>query len=315
MKIRLLLLVALLALCGTSLFAAENSAGTVPVRMVVSVTAVRDKTPPTLAKEDVLVRQGKQPLKVTGWTPAKSDNSPLGLFFMIDEASDTNLGSKLPEIQDFINAQATGTEFAVGYMHNNTFSILQDFTKDKDAAAKSLRLPMGSVGIGSSPYLSLIDLLKRWPSSGQRRAVVMITDGIDRFRGTRGMGTMNPDVDSASQRAQREGVQIFAIYTRGVGHIGMNYWAINTAQTWLSKLTDETGGQAYYLGTGEPVSFQPYFKSIQAILDNQYLLDFLAIPGKKSGLQKVKIFTEVPHAEIEAADNVWVPAPGDDKKQ
>jgi hypothetical protein len=174
---------------------------------------------------------------------------------------------------------------------------------------------MGGVGVGSSPYLSLIDLLKRWPSQGQRRSVVMITDGIDRFRGTYGMTMMNPDVTSASERAQREGVQVFAIYTRGVGRIGMNYWAINTAQNWLSKLSEETGGQAYYLGTGEAVSFQPYFKSIETMLANQYLLDFLAIPGKKSGLQKVKIFTEVPHAEIESADNVWVPVGESDKKQ
>jgi hypothetical protein len=308
-------IIVVFAACLASLFAAENSAGTVPVRMVVSVAALRDKTVPALTKEDVLVRQGKQALKVTGWTPAKSDNSPLGVCILIDESSDTNLGSKLPDIQDFINSQPANTDFAVGYMHNNTFSVLQDFTKDKDAVNKALRLPMAAGGIGSSPYLSLIDLLKRWPGNGQRRSVVMITDGIDRFRGTRGMSQMNPDVDSASERAQRESVQIFAIYTRGVGRIGMNYWAINTAQNWLSKLTEETGGQAYYLGTGEAVSFQPYFKQIETILDNQYLLDFLAIPGKKSGLQKVKVFTEVPKAEIDAADNVWVPVAGDDKKQ
>jgi hypothetical protein len=44
------------------------------------------------------------------------------------------------------------------------------------------------------------------------------------------------------------------------------------------------------------------------ILGNQYFLAFLANPGKKAGLQRVKINTEVPKVEIVSADNVWVPA-------
>ena len=35
---------------------------------------------------------------------------------------------------------------------------------------------------------------------------------------------------------------------------------------------------------------------------------FPATPGKKSGLQRVRIATEVPNSEIAAADNVWVAA-------
>jgi hypothetical protein len=42
-------------------------------------------------------------------------------------------------------------------------------------------------------------------------------------------------------------------------------------------------------------------------LTHQYLLTFLAKPGKKPGLQPVKIRTEVPNAELVAADMVYVP--------
>jgi hypothetical protein len=37
-------------------------------------------------------------------------------------------------------------------------------------------------------------------------------------------------------------------------------------------------------------------------------LVFRAVPGKKAGLQRVKITTDQANAEIAAADNVWVPA-------
>jgi len=68
------------------------------------------------------------------------------------------------------------------------------------------------------------------------------------------------------------------------------------------------------LGVQNAVSFQPYLDRLQRIIDNQYYLVFEARPGKKSELQRVKIDTEVPGAEIVSADNVWVPANRTGKK-
>jgi hypothetical protein len=72
-------------------------------------------------------------------------------------------------------------------------------------------------------------------------------------------------------------------------------------------MASETGGEAYFLGFGNPVSFAPYLEDLMGRLNHQYLLTFLAIPGKKPGLQSVKIRTEVPNAELVAADRVYVP--------
>jgi hypothetical protein len=47
---------------------------------------------------------------------------------------------------------------------------------------------------------------------------------------------------------------------------------------------------------------------LQKIFNNQYYLVFQAAPKKKEGLQRVDISTDVPNADIAAADNVWVPA-------
>ena len=137
----------------------------------------------------------------------------------------------------------------------------------------------------------------------------MVSDGIDRFRrdlGSRGFLYISPDVDSASSVAQRTGTIIHTIFARGVGRLGSNFWEITNGQNGVAKLSDETGGESFYLGTQNPVSFKPYLDDLQRTLDNQYLLEFQAIPSKKSGLQYVKLSTEVAGVELDSADSVWV---------
>jgi hypothetical protein len=56
------------------------------------------------------------------------------------------------------------------------------------------------------------------------------------------------------------------------------------------------------------VSFSPYLDDMAHKLGHQYLLSFSAKPEKKAGIQKVKLHTEVPNAELVAADGVYVPA-------
>jgi len=282
---------------------------TVSVSMTVTVNVAENKRMPEITQQDVFVKQGKERLKVTGWTPAQGDQAGLDLFILIDDASDSSLGSQLDDLRTFISAQPATTSVAVGYMSNTTVQLVQNFTTDHAAAAKSVRLPLGSAGAFGSPYLSVIDAMKRWPAHPNRREVIMVTDGIDRARGGprfRGLG-FNPDVDSAGDVAMRTGTIIHTLYAPGVGRMRRNYWEANTGQMGISKLSDVTGGESYYLGLQSPVSFGPYLEQIQKVLNNQYLLSFAAKPGKKAGLQYVKLSTEVPGVEFSAADAVWVP--------
>jgi len=174
-----------------------------------------------------------------------------------------------------------------------------------------LRLPIGSTGAYGSPYLSVIDLMKRWPENSNRHEVIMVTDGIDRaHRGfpNRGLGPISPDVDSASAVAQRTGTIIHTIYHPGVGRLHHNFWEANNGQNGIAKLSDQTGGESYFLGLQAPVSIKPYLDQIQNILENQYVLKFEAQPGKKAGLQSVTLTTEIAGVEFASADSVWVPA-------
>jgi hypothetical protein len=289
--------------------AQDTPDATAPVKVTMTVTAnaAKGKTLPELTKEDVIVKRGKERLPVTNWVPARGDHAGLLLCILIDDSADSSLGNKLDELRAFIDAQPATTSVAVGYMSNATVRIVQDFTTDHGLAAKSLRLPLGTVGAYGSPYLSVIDIMKRWPESQNRREVIMVTDGIDRAgRGSSGLS--NPDVDTANDVAQRTGTIIHTIYTPGVGRSHRNFWAASSGENGIAKLSAVTGGEAFYLGLGTPVSFKPYLDELQTILDNQYFLSFFVKPGKRAGLQYVKLSTEIPGVELAAADGVWAPA-------
>ena len=155
--------------------------------------------------------------------------------------------------------------------------------------------------------------MKRWPESSNRREVVMITDGIDRFRGgyrQYGLAFISPDVDSASVVAQRTGTIVHTIFTRGVGRRGSNFWEITNGQNSMAKLSDETGGESFFLGAQNPASIRPYLDSLQRGLGNRYLLEFNALPGKQIRLTVCEVGDqEVAGVELDSAgQRVWVRA-------
>jgi hypothetical protein len=299
-------------LCGAVLSACFSAAAQappvdgVPVHMVVTVEARHGKQPPTVYKDDVMVYQGKDRRPTLDWLPLQGDHAGLQLFILIDDGATTSLGSQLEDLRDFIGAQPASTAIGIAYMRDGVAQVVQNLTIDHALAAKALRLPMGEPGINASPYISLTDLIKRWPEAAERREVLMVTDGIDRLYG--GPTGTDPYVDEVIAQAQTAGIIVFSIYNPGVGHYSHSYWRTNWGQSYLSQLSDETGGESYYLSYGAPVSFSPYLDDMAHKLGHQYLLSFSAKPEKKAGIQKVKLHTEVPNAELVAADGVYVPA-------
>jgi len=282
----------------------------VPSRMTVSVNVGRDKRIPQINPQDVVVKQGKNRLQVAEWVPARGDRAGLDLFILLDDASDNRIGGHLDELRAFIGNQPSTTAVGVGYMRNATVLVAQNFTRNHDLAAKALRLPLGTTGSYNSPYLSVIDLMKRWPESSNRREVLMVTDGVDRARPNSrwpGLYTV-PEVDSAGEVAMRTGTMIHTIYAPGAGRYHRNYWEATNGQLGMAKLSDMTGGESYYLGLQNPVSFAPYLDDLQKTLDNQYLLSFSTKAGKKPGLQYVSLDTEIAGVDFAAPDAVWVHA-------
>lgn len=292
--------------------AADTSGASVPVTMTVTANVAADKRMPVISSDDVVVRQGKSRLNVTEWVPARGSRAGLELFILIDDASDVRFGQHYDDLRAFINSQPASTLIGVGYMRNATVQIGQNLTANHELASQALRMPLGYPASMGSPYLSVTDLMRKWPVDQNRREVIMITSGIGRGREhhlmnwRRGYYQLDSDVDTASAVAQRTGTNIFTIYTPGSTRFRFSQRDLMNGQMNMSRLSDRTGGAAFYLGLHSPVSIQPYLGELQRIFDNQYLLSFSAKAGKRAGLQNISLGTEVAGVELSSHDAVWV---------
>lgn len=302
---RRVLLVLATSIAGLALMATVSTqAAGHAVTLTVTAVAKKNATPPPIKKEDVQLFQGKERMQVVDWTHGES----LFLAILIDDSLSSEVASQWNDLKALINAQPPSTYIAVAYNRNGAAMVAQDFTSDHTLAVKALRIPVGNSGAFSSPYLALQDWLKRWPNKGgDRRSIIMITSGIDYFRG--GFDPIDPDLDTTIGHAQKQNVNVWTIYYPDAGHVGRGYFRTFNAQGNLSRLSEETGAESYYLGFERAVSLKPYFDEIQEHLNNQYLLTFEAGGGGKKGkFERVRVTTEIPNVEFLTPSEVFLPA-------
>jgi hypothetical protein len=272
--------------------------------VTITVTAVgkKDTNPPAITKDDAQLYLNKQRTQIANWKRGEK----LYLAVLIDDSLDSGVASQWDDVKAFFAAQPDTTYISVAYARNGTANLVQDFTNDHQLAAKALRIPLGSGGAFSSPYLALLDLMKRWPSSADRRSILLFSSGIDYFRG--GFDPKSPDLDPAIQRAQKQNINVWSIYAPDSGHRARGFFRASNAQSNLSQLSDETGAECYALGTLAPVSFKAYLDEIGMHLSNQYLLTFNATGGKKGRFERVHVATELPKTEFLAPSQAYLPA-------
>jgi len=281
---------------------AQSQAAAGNATFTVTAVGKKDADVSNIPKDDVQLYQGKDRKQIGDWKKGDS----LFLAILIDDSIDTSAGGQWDYLREFIMAQPPSTSVMVGYLTNNGTRVMQDFTPDHALAAKALRLPIGLGSIGSSPYLGTIDLLKRWPNTGPRRSVILITSGIDFFRGP-GFGPFYPDLDPLISRAERQNTNIWTIYYPSASHRGHSFRLGNNAQNNLDKLSQDTGAESYFLGTQMPVSIKPYLDEISVHLSNQYLLTFAGNGGAKGKFQSMKIKTDLKEVEFLTPAAVFIP--------
>ncbi len=307
MKISAIFGAACLLAAALSAFAAPQSSPGVPVSMVVTLEPRRGKTIPPIEQQDLSVTQGKDKRPITGFVPLQGDHAGMQLLLLLDDSASSSIDTQIDTLKQFVKSLPSTTEVGVGYMRNGMAQLTQNFTADHDAAAKSIRVVMGPGGADVSPYDSLSDAIKHWPQKrAERREIIMISSGIEGLGG--GYTSDNPYVNKGISDAQRAGVVVYTIYTPAIGHYGHSFWRMNWGQNFLAQLSDETGGESYFIGFGAPVSFQPFLDQIVKRFQNQFLLTFMARPERQSGLQPVKVRVIEKDADVAAADRVYVPA-------
>ena len=284
-------------------FLVANAVAAEPGTVTTTVTAVGKKntSPPVITRDNVQLFLNKERTQVADLKHGEK----LYLAVLIDDSLDSEIASQWSDLKAFFAAQPDTTYISVAYARNGAAMLAQDFTNDHQLAAKALRIPVGG-GALSSPYLALLDLMKRWPSSADRRSILLISSGIDYFRGD--FGIRSPDLDSTISRAQKQNINIWTIYAPDAGHRGRGFFLSFRAQSNLSELSDQTGAESYFLGTGEPVNLKPYFDELSTHLSNQYLLTFKAAGGAKGRFEHVRVVpTELPYVEFLVAPQAYLP--------
>ncbi|MGI9107115.1 MAG: hypothetical protein ACR2G4_12805 [Pyrinomonadaceae bacterium] len=234
-------------------------------------------------------------------TRSAADRSPLALTVLMQDDLISSIGLEISGLAKFIRRLPQGSLVQVGYLRAGSLQLRQRFTTDLDRAAKSLRIPIGSASAAPyNPYVQTYDALKRYGGVplGTRRAMLVVSDGLDLSRGIDSSSpTQSLDLDRAIGEAQRRGVAINAIFAPTV-NLPQASSLVGNAQSSLVRLTRETGGKAFFQGTGAPVSFEPFLHELADRLSRQFALTYLSTNADKK-FHRVKI--EAPGADAEIA--------------
>ncbi len=279
------------------------------VRVTVTSIGHSGKIPPSLEKVDVSVHQDNQPRPVVDLVPANGPKAPLDFVILVDDSLSTRLGTQLQDIKDFIRSLPENSRVAVAYAANGTARMQQDFTLDRAAAEKAVRLPLGRYQAANGIYFALGELIKKWPQGAARREVLLISDGIDLSYGVDATYPgLNSPLDQAISAAQRNNITVYSLFASGAGIFARNQFLIMNGQGCLGKLTLDTGGDSFFLGFQTPVAFRPFLEELTKMLDQQYLLTFRAALPQKAGFHELKVSTEMSGVELMAPSRIYLPA-------
>lgn len=230
---------------------------------------------------------------------AMGTSSPINLMVVIQDDVVSSIGLETKSLAEFIRRLPRGSRVSVGYLRTGSLQVRQKFTADLEKAAKSLRGPMGIASVAPyNPYVEVIEATKRFDAQpAGRRAILLVSDGLDV---SHGVDSSSPgqslDLQRAINEAQRRSVAIYSFYAPTV-LTDTNSNLIANAQSSLQRLSDETGGRAFFQGFGAPTSFDPFIKDVDAALDRQIALTYLSTHLRK-GFHRVKITSSTPGVEI-----------------
>ena len=198
---------------------------------------------------------------------------PLNLAVLIQDDLVPEVGNELGVTRDFIRSLPEGSRVMVGYITTGTLQVRQPFTTDLDKAAKSLRIPLAARGSSAfNPYVEVLEALKKFDDSWTNaNAVLLISDGLDTSRGFDSTAAGHTiDIDRAISDANKRHVSVFSFYAPSVGLTSRSRLAASYGQSSLNKLSDRTGGKAFFQGSTGFVTFDSHFARLSETLNRQY---------------------------------------------
>ena len=269
-----------------------------PVTIPLTIRVREEVKEFELQNIDLVVSEDGEPQSILS-IRGSGTNSPITLAVLIQDDVVSSVANEVKALGAFLRRLPKGSRVMVGYIRTGSLQVKQKFTTDLEKAAKALRPPVGFAGAAPyNPYVEVIEALKKF--EGQplgRRAILLISDGLDVSRGIDSSSPMQSvDLQRAVSESQRRSVAVYGFYAPTVGAGGNNFLTSN-AQSSLLHLANESGGHAFFQGTGPPVSFEPYLRELESALERQAALTFLSTHMNK-GFHKISITSATPGVHV-----------------
>ena len=265
----------------------RKGGGAKPVTVPVTIRVRDQKREVEMRFVDYILKEDGE-LQTILSMRSRSEN-PITLAILMQDDLVSSIATETKGIANFVRHLPPGSRVMVGYIRTGTLDVRRKFTSDLEKAAAGLRPPLGLASASPfNPFVEIIEALKRFDSQPLgRRAIVVVSDGVDV---SRGVDSSSPgqslDLQRAINEAQRRSVAVYSIYAPSAGTAG-GLSGLN-GQSCLERLSQETGGHAFFEGTGAPVSFDPFIKEIDASISKQIALTYLSTHPEK-GFHRLEI--------------------------
>ncbi len=196
---------------------------------------------------------------------------PLNLAVLIQDDLVSRVGNEIKRTREFIHSLPPGSRVMVGYITAGTLQVRQPFTTDLEKAGSALRIPRGTTAAAPfNTYVEVREALKQFPEGGaNRNALLLVSDGLDTSRGFDFATSVDSiDLNRAVRAAKDRGVSVYSFYAPSAGLTSWNGRAVSYGQSALNRVSNETGGRAFFQGTSF-VTFDAYFSRLARTLNEQ----------------------------------------------
>jgi VWFA-related protein len=268
-----------------------------PVTIPLTIHIKESQREVELQNIDLTVNEDGEPQTVLSLRGMGTGSLTLAL--LIQEDLLPPVQTEIKALAEFIRRLPRGSRVMIGYLRAGSMQVRHKFTTDLERAASALRPPIGFASAGPyNPYVEVVEAVKRFDSQPLgRRAILLVSDGLDLSRGIDSSSpTFSVDLQRAIREAQRRSIAIYGFYSPTLAAERNRLLATN-AQSSLLRLSNETGGQAYFQGTGAPVSFDPFIRDLVNALERQAALTFLSTHTDK-GFHKIQVHSSTPGVRV-----------------
>jgi VWFA-related protein len=232
------------------------------VNLIFTATDKHGKFIRNLTQNDIHVVDDRKPVEKIEFFHPETD-LPLRVGLLIDASNSIRDRFKFEQEAaiEFLNQivrPKSDQAFVVGF--DTTAELTQDFTNDNEKLSNGVRMlrPGGGTALYDAVYWACRDkLMKASSSTGQRRAIILVSDGED--------NQSRVSREEAIEMAQRAEVIVYSISTNTSG-------LILHGDKVLQVIAESTGGRAFFPFKIEDVANA--FSEIQEELRSQYALAY-----------------------------------------